>query len=402
MREIFYLMRQYLKRKRFRAVVMTGGIVLACATLFCAATLSRGIQDTLRVSRERLGADIVAVPAEAAPEAQEALISGSPTSFYMPAALEERVRNTQGVKQTCPQVYLRSLDAPCCVVQVALVGYDPERDFTISPWELLKSSEPLRNNQIIVGAKVISAVVGVPVKAIGQRLMFLGKPFSVAGILEPTGLGTDYTVFINMDVAYQMVQDSPLYPIPLKKNQISTILIKVEEGLNPEEVAARLEREIPELKAFTAMHLTGSFSLRLRELVNLLFAAGAFFSLLALILAGSLFTLSVRQRMRELGLFMAMGARRAFIFRLIILEAACIAGGGGLLGVLAGLGASALGKDFVTEMMGNMYMWPDAAYFAGAAASTVLAALFMGILGGLYPACRISGLEPYEAIRKGE
>jgi putative ABC transport system permease protein len=402
MRRIFYLMRQYLKRKRFRAAVMTGGIVLACATLFCAAILSKGIQDTLRVSRERLGADIVAVPAEAKEEAQEALISGSPTSFYMPAALEDKVRRVKGVGQTCAQVYLRSLDSPCCVVQVALVGYDPARDFTINPWTLLKSSEPLRNNQIIVGAKVISAVVGTPVKAIGQRLMFLGKPFSVAAILEPTGLGADYTVFINMDVAYDMVRDSPLYPIPLKKDQISAILIKVEEGLDPEKTAQDIEREIPELKALTAAHLTGSFSLRLRELVNLLFAAGAFFSLLALILAGSLFTLSVRQRMRELGLFMAMGARRAFIFRLIILEAACIAGGGGLLGVLAGLGATALGKNLITNMMGNLYMWPDAAYFAGTAAVTVAAALLTGLLGGLYPARSISGMEPYEAIRKGE
>ncbi|MDR0827713.1 MAG: ABC transporter permease [Desulfovibrio sp.] len=402
MRQIFYLVRQNLKRKPFRAWMMIGGIVLACATLFVAAILSRGIQSTLQTARERLGADIVVVPADAREEALSALISGSPTSFFMPSSLEEKVRTAPGVQQTCSQVYLRSLDAACCVAQVALVGYDPVRDFTINPWVLQKTSEPLQANQLVVGAKVISALVGTPAKAIGQRLMFMGKPFSVATILEPTGLGTDYTVFLHMDMAYQMTQGSPLYPVPVKKDQISTILIKVADGMAPETVAANIEKNIPELKALTSNQLTRSFSRQLQDLVDVLFVAGGLFSLLALVLVGNLFALSVRQRMRELGLFRAMGARRSVIFQLIILEALCIAGAGGLLGVLIGFSVIWFGKDIITEMIGNMYMWPGNPYFLKAVLLTMAAALVTGILGGLYPACRISSLEPYEAIRKGE
>jgi putative ABC transport system permease protein len=402
MRKVFYLVRQNLKRKRFRASVMLVSMVLACAMLFGATVLSKGVQHTLQTSRERLGADIVAVPADAQEEAGLALISGNPTTFYMPAALEEKVRAMPQVKQTCVQVYLRSLDSPCCVLPVALVGYDPERDFTITPWVLQNTRGVLQNNQIIVGAKVITAVIGSPVKAIGQRLLFMGKPFTVATILEPTGLGTDYTVFLTMDTAYQMTRESPLYPVPVTKDQISTILIQLEAGADPNAVAADIEQRIPELKVLTAGQLTSSFSRQLQNLVRMLFVAGGVFALLALILVGGMFSLSVQQRMRELGLIRAMGARRSFVFQLIVLEAVCIAGAGGLLGILLGFSVIRIAKDAITDMVGNVYMWPSEQYFFAVACLGLLASLVTGVLGGLPPACRMIRLEPYEAIRQGE
>lgn len=402
MRKILYLVKQNLKRKPFRTGVMAGSITLACATLFIAANLSHGIQNTLQTARQRLGSDLVAVPAGSVLEAESALISGNPTVFYMPAATEAKVRQIPGVGRTCPQVFLRSLDAPCCVAQVALVGYDPDRDFTITPWLLQKTGGPLRDDQIVVGAKVISAVVGSPQRAIGQRLIFMGKPFSVAMILEPTGLGADYTVFVTLKTAYRLTADSPLYPVPVDKDQISTILVKVEEGADPSAVAKEIEEHLPELRAMTANQLTRSVGGQLEALTDVLFLAGGLFSLLAVILTGSLFTLSVRQRLREFGLFRAMGAKSSVISGLIILEAACIAGVGGVTGILAGVGAAYLGKNAITDMIGNVYMWPDGGYFVKISLICVALALVTGMVGGLYPARRISKLEPYEAIRKGE
>jgi putative ABC transport system permease protein len=356
----------------------------------------------VQTTKNRLGADIVAVPSDAEPEAQSALISGNPTSFYMPASIEGNIKQVPGIKETCAQVYLRSLDSPCCIAPVAMVGYDPQRDFTIGPWVLQKTGEPLRDNQIIVGNKVISAVVGTPAKAIGQRLVFMGKPFTVATILEPTGLGTDYTVFVTMETAYNLTQDSPLYPIPVKKDQISIVLIRLDGGMNPGTAANVLEQRIPGIKALTADHLTGTFGRQLQSLVNTIFAAGGFFCVLAIVLAGSLFTLSVRQRMRELGLFRAMGARREMIFKLIVLEAACIAGAGGLIGICLGFAATWFGKDIITEIIGNMYTWPNGQQFLTVALANLAGALLTGVLGGLFPAWRIIAHDPYEAIRRGE
>ena len=402
MRQILYLLRQTLKHKRFRIWVMVGSIFLACATMFAAMVISNGIQCTLQTAMQRLGADLVAVPAEAQDEAEAALISGTATVFYMPAALEERVQAVPGVQQTCAQVFLRSLHSPCCDAEISLVGFDTQRDFTVNPWVLQELKAPMQDNQIIVGAKVISAVVGTPAKAIGMRLIFMGKPFTVATIMEPTGLGADYTVFLTMDTAYKIIKDSSIYPLPIGRDQISVILIKLADRADQDAAALAIEKRVPEVRVFTANHLLASYSQQLDGLVNILFASGGVFCALAIILAGSLFTLSVRQRMREIGLFMAMGARRNFIFRLIVLEAVCISGTGGLLGVLLGFAAIRIGHDRIAAMLGNLYIWPDYLFFLEAAGLTLIAALITGGLGGLYPAWRISRIEPYAAIRKGE
>ena len=381
---------------------MIGCIFLTCATLLVAVVLSSGIRHTLQIAIQRLGADLVAVPADARDAAEAALIAGVPTVFYMPSALEERIQAVPGVKQTCAQLFLRSLNAPCCDSEISLVGYDPQRDFTIRPWVLQELKAPLQNHQIVVGSNVITALVGTPAKAIGMRLRFMGNPFIVATILEPTGLGVDYTVFLTMDTAYQMIQNSSLYPLPIDRNQISIILAKLEDGTDQTTTALAVEQRIPEVKVFTASQLISSYSQQLRGVEKLFFVAGGIFCSLAIILAGILFALSIRQRMREIGLFMAMGAKRNFIFRLVVLEAICIAGIGGLLGILFGFATIRLGHDRMAAMLGNLYMWPDTHFFLKTAGFILLAVLVTGGLGGLYPAWRISRIEPYTAIRRGE
>ena len=401
MRNILYLVGQSLKRRRMRTCVMLVSITLACAALFVATVLSRGVQDTLRTATGRFGADIVVVPADAVGEAQSALIAGDPTTFYMPARNEEKIGAIPGVEVACPQVFLRSLDAPCCVSQVALIGFAPDRDITIAPWMLQKLGGPLQDNQIIVGAKVISAVVGTPEKAIGQRLVFMGKPFSVATILEPTGLGTDFTVFITMDTAYRLMQGSPLYPVPVTQDQISAVFVKVAEGADIHAVARAVEAGVPGTAAIPADQLIRTVGRELSGIVEIVYVVSVVFLVLATGLVGTLFTLSVRQRLREFGLFRAMGATCGLVTRLIVAEAAIIAGVGALLGALVGLGLSFGFRERVMAATGDLYTWPDPSFFVCVGLACVGGALLVGMLGGMFPAGMAARLDPYESIHKG-
>jgi putative ABC transport system permease protein len=167
-------------------------------------------------------------------------------------------------------------------------------------------------------------------------------------------------------------------------------------------VGGAIEQAFPALTAFTAEQLTGSLSQRLDRLASVLVGAGVLFALLAALLAASLFTLSVRQRMREVGLLMAMGARRGLIFRIILLEAAIIAGMGALLGLALGGGGIWLAKEAIIAMIGTLYTWPGEAFFSLLGAGIFVATLATGMIGGSIPAGRISRMEPYEAIRTGE
>lgn len=397
-----YLAKQNLRRNLFRTLVMVLSITLASSTLLGAAVLARGVQDTLGVVQKRLGADLIIVPKGQAASAKTSLISGTPSTFYMDKSVEEKVARVSGVKGTASQLYLRSLDSPCCISMVHMVGYDPNKDFTIKPWLLNNIKGQLEPNQIIVGARVISSVVGIPTKAIGQTLIFLGKSFSVAGILEPTGLGTDYTVFMPMDTALKLVQGSPLYPVAVKSNQISVVLAQAAPGQNPLTVAKAISQAIPEVDVIPSNELTRNLEQQLSRLSNTLGAVGGILGLVALFLVSILFTLSIQQRIREFGLMGAMGANRRYIFRMILTESGLISGIGGIIGLLGSSLGIYFARDFLGKFMGNLYIWPHWSYFAGAVGVGLLATVFMGILGGFYAALQISRLEPLQAIRGGK
>jgi len=99
---------------------------------------------------------------------------------------------------------------------------------------------------------------------------------------------------------------------------------------------------------------------------------------------------SVTERTREIGLRMAVGAKRAHILLQFLIEAIIMTAIGGVLGVAAGIGISLL----LTTMIG----WPTIINTEAVVAS-FLFSLIVGLFFGLYPANKASKLNPIEALR---
>jgi putative ABC transport system permease protein len=99
---------------------------------------------------------------------------------------------------------------------------------------------------------------------------------------------------------------------------------------------------------------------------------------------------SVTERTREIGVRMAVGARRRDILLQFLFEAVGLSVLGGLAGVLLGL-IAAFGFAYVAD-------WSLIVDYR-AIVSAVLFSMLVGILFGWYPALRASRLAPIEAIR---
>lgn len=98
---------------------------------------------------------------------------------------------------------------------------------------------------------------------------------------------------------------------------------------------------------------------------------------------------SVTERTKEIGLRMAVGAKRIHILLQFLIEAIIMTTIGGILGVAAGIGISLL----LTKLIG----WPTIISIPAVAAAFFFS-LVVGIFFGLYPANKASKLNPIEAL----
>jgi macrolide transport system ATP-binding/permease protein len=99
---------------------------------------------------------------------------------------------------------------------------------------------------------------------------------------------------------------------------------------------------------------------------------------------------SVTERTREIGLRMAVGARRHHILQQFLVEAVVLCLVGGAIGILAGHGVSILIREW--QHWAVAISWP-------AICVSVFVAAGVGIVFGFYPAWKASRLDPIEALR---
>jgi putative ABC transport system permease protein len=121
----------------------------------------------------------------------------------------------------------------------------------------------------------------------------------------------------------------------------------------------------------------------------------AFTAAVSLIVGGvgvmNIMLVSVTERTREIGLRMAIGARRRDILAQFLTEAVALSMIGGLIGVLLGVGGAA-----AFTAMGD---WPAVVYPEAVLVAFSVSAV-VGIFFGFYPARKASRLDPIEALRR--
>ena len=100
---------------------------------------------------------------------------------------------------------------------------------------------------------------------------------------------------------------------------------------------------------------------------------------------------TVTERTREIGIRKAIGAERRSIIVQFLIEAAMICGIGGIFGIIVGY----LGTLIVGKMNFDIILIPSVGITVGA----FLISVALGIIFGLYPAVKASGLQPVEALR---
>ncbi len=396
---MLYLAKQNIRRRFFRTSVIIISVGFAVALLFSTTILMQGVNDSVNIGTNRLGADLLVVPKGTATDAENILLLGEPTTFYMDENIVKKLTSIEGIKQVSPQLYIISLLSSCCIFgETQLVGFDPSTDFSIIPWVRNNPDQSIGNDNIIVGHYIITPI--------GSPLRFYGHDFTVSGKLEPTGMGLDKAIFIPMQGAREMIDESgekATQKLNIMPNQISSVLVRIDRSTStPTEVALKIQASIPEVSVVVTNRLVEGVNVQFTGVTQNLFILTTSIWGMSALIVGAFFSMIVNERQREIGLIRAIGATRKQVFKLILTEAVMLTSIGGVLGVVMG-GSILYGfSSFIFDTLKIPYLWPSPSYMLMVILLSLSISVLTGLLGVFYPALRSSRMEPLAAIRRGE
>ena len=394
-----YVALKNLKRKITRTWLLFAIVAVVSCTLFAATLFLKSINNALRIGTYRLGADILVVPESAESKAKSALLSGEPTHFLMDRSILERVKAIDGVKHATPQLFIKPASFSCCFnVDVFLVAFDPETDFTVKPWLEKNLNRKLGIDEIITGR-------AVPVIA-GDKIPFFGTTYTVAGTMEATGMDFfDRAVFMSLDSAYKMAADSKakaLQVLDVGRDQISTVLVQVKDDMTPDRVAIRIEHDISGVKALVSDTIISTVRKQLAGLIKAILLISIILWFIVLLIMAFAFYMIVNERRREIGLLRAMGANKGHIAAIILNEATLLSASGGAAGIILGYVLLASFKNLILHYLRLPYLFPDTGELIAFTAGALLFSVLTGLFAALLPSLSILRVEPYEAIRSSE
>jgi putative ABC transport system permease protein len=232
---------------------------------------------------------------------------------------------------------------------------------------------------------------------VGETIRIKNVPFTVVGVLASKGsnmMGQDqddavvvpYTTAMRRlfgltnlrGIIVSAASPSDIENVSAQITELLRARHRIQPGRD-DDFMIRTQQEITEFATSTSKIMTG-----------LLGAIAGVSLLVGGIGIMNIMLVSVTERTREIGIRLAVGARKRDIQRQFLLEAVLLSLVGGLVGIAGGMGAS--------KMVATQLNWPTLTpgYAIGGA---FLFSAVIGIFFGFYPAKKAAQLDPIEALR---
>ncbi|MFW8602249.1 ABC transporter permease [Desulfobacterota bacterium M19] len=387
---------------RVRTALSLSGIIIGVCAVIIMVAIGRGTESRIIAQITKMGSNLLMVNA-----GQVKIIAG-------------RARQTKSVTTLVPK------DAPAILADSNLIDYAVPaqskklpvkygnlstrttvmgttadivkvRNYSLRQGRFFdREADNGRRREAVLGETVVKNIFGRQ-DPVGETIRLGRVPFKVIGVLAPKGLdinGTD--------------QDD-LIIIPLKTalrrlfnvTYLNTIYIQAVNS----KAMNRAEKEIrAALRAGHHLRAGRADDFTIRNQASVLKtrrASGQAFTLListiaavSLLVGGigvlAVMLISVRERIKEIGIRRAMGARKSDILLQFLAESLLLSISGGLIGIISGLIAAVI----ITILANLPFILPLKVILI-----SLLSTVIMGVIFGVYPAGKAAAMNPIKCLQ---
>ena len=396
-----------LVRNKLRSILTMLGIMIGVAAVVSVLSLGSAQTAIVEESFATLGSNLLYVTP------RELGISGVGSQSTLTLEDAQAIaQNAPSVKAVAPmaQTYGQVVAGGESLSNTIIAGVTPTAgvvdNYAVAQGSFITDFDyGARSRVTVLGSEVAKTLFG-ELDPVGQSLRIGGRQFQVSGVLESRGTGfgmEDMRVYIPLSTFYATLATSQ---VGSRGNSVSIISVQAKSS----DELDSAEQEITDiLRRAHGLRQGESDDFRVISVESVARQVTQVLGIIQLVLAGiagisllvggigimNIMLVSVTERIREIGLRKAVGAKRRDILTQFLIEAATL----GLCGGAVGVGLGWIIVKIMSIIAANAGFAFAASLPGYAIALAAGVSIFVGLVSGLYPAIRAARLDPIESLR---
>ena len=381
-----------IRQRKTRSTCMILLVALFSIIVYMGSMFSLSLSKGLESLSDRLGADVIVVPAGYKAEIESVLLKGEPSTFYLPADTMDKLKKFDEIEKMTAQTYVATLSASCCSYPVQIIGIDIDTDFLIYPWITHNIDKELKDGEAIVGSHVIGEK--------GETVHFFNEELKIVGRLKQTGIGFDATVFVNQNTAKKLARASERITANkvAEEDVISSVMIKVKPGVDSVKLASKISKE--GIFAMFSKKFVNSISSNLKVLATSVLILVVAIWLLSVIILSISFTAIFNERKKEMAVLRVLGASKKMLRNIIIKEAVILSLIGAGIGSFLGFILSIIELPLIASKFSMPFLSPSILQYIGIFVLSFVLAVIIGPLSTVRVVKKLTDKDSYLSLRE--
>ena len=385
-----------IRQRKTRSTCMILLVALFSIIVYMGSMFSLSLSKGLESLSDRLGADVIVVPAGYKAEIESVLLKGEPSTFYLPADTMNKLEKFDEIEKMTAQTYVATLSASCCSYPVQIIGIDIDTDFLIYPWITHNIDKELKDGEAIVGSHVIGEK--------GETVHFFNEELKIVGRLKQTGIGFDATVFVNQNTAKKLARASERITANkvAEEDVISSVMIKVKSGVDSVKLASKISKELSKegIFAMFSKKFVNSISSNLKVLATSVLILVVAIWLLSVIILSISFTAIFNERKKEMAVLRVLGASKKMLRNIIIKEAVILSLIGAGIGSFLGFILSIIELPLIASKFSMPFLSPSIFQYIGIFVLSFVLAVIIGPLSTVRVVKKLTDKDSYLSLRE--